>query len=283
MIIFNNKLEQQKQQKLKQQEKINKYNETIKKYNENVKIMNNYKKLNVWFQLKETYNSIIPLHLYTCWHTKDLPPLMKANYDLLVQGNPKIEFHLYDQEDCRKFIQDNFENEVVEAYDSLIPCSYKSDLWRFCVLYIKGGIYMDIKYQCANGFKFISLTESEHFVRDRPNHYVYTALIVTKPNNQIMLNCITKIVENVKNKFYGTDALLPTGPGLLGNYFTDEEINDMKLYFQSSKIENKLDKFYIVNKDRIILKYYEGYRDEQKKYQKFAHYSQLWNERKIYN
>lgn len=278
MIQFKNRIEKQKKQQEQQEklkEKINKYNEEVTKYN-------SYKKLNVLFELKPFYNSIIPLHLYTCWHTTDLPPLMKQNYDILVEGNPKIQFHLYDEEDCREFIKNNFDSDVVDAYDSLIPCSYKSDLWRYCVLYINGGIYMDIKYQCANGFKFISLTEQEHFVRDRPSHYVYTALIVTLPQNEILKKCINQIVENVKNKYCGSDPLVPTGPGLLGNFFEKEEVDNMGLYFQTSEIENKINDSYIVFNNKIILRYYKYYREEQSKYQKKTHYSKLWDERKIY-
>jgi mannosyltransferase OCH1-like enzyme len=278
MINFKNRIEQKKLIEKKNEA----MNEKIKEYKENVKKYNSYKKLNVFFHLKPNYKSIIPLHLYTCWHTKDLPPLMKKNYDLLVEGNPKIQFHLYDEQDCRQFIQDNFTPEIVNAYDSLIPCSYKSDLWRYCVLYINGGIYMDIKYQCDNGFKFIALTEKEHFVRDMEQNNVYTALIVTMPNNEIMLHCINKIVENVKNKYYGNHCLEPTGPILLGSNFTQDEKKSMELYHDCTYIENVLNSYYIVKEKVIILKFYDGYREEQSKYQKKAHYSELWNEQKIY-
>lgn len=271
MINFKNRIEQQ--QKIQEQ---------IKKYNENIKKYISYKQLNLFFQLKSTYNSIIPLHLYTCWHTKELPPLMKQNYEILVQGNPKIQFHLYDEDDCCEFIKQHFEQEVVEAYNKLIPNAYKSDLWRYCILYVNGGIYMDIKYQCANGFKIIALTEKEYFVKDRPDFYVYNALITVLPKNQIMLKCISEIVKNVKNKYYGSDALLPTGPGLLCKYFENEVIRTMNLYFQTTEIENKINDSYIVFGDRIILRYYKGYREEQSKYQKKEHYSQLWNNNNIY-
>jgi len=239
-----------------------------------------YNSLNKPFILKEDYNSIIPLHLYTCWHTKDLPSLMKENYDYLVESNPKITFHLYDENDCREFIKNNFEPDLLHAYDSLIPCSYKSDLWRFCVLYKNGGIYMDIKYRCVNGFKFISLTEKEYFVRDLDINNVYTALIITLPGNEIMYKCIRQIVENVKNKFYGNGSLDPTGPALLANYFTQEERNSMEMYHSLTHCINK---YYIVKDDRIILRIYDGYRDEQSKFQKLKHYSQFWNEINIYN
>jgi len=289
MISFQNKkLNEIKTQKTleelkqKHKDKIEQHKDKIKKHNANVKQLNTYNRLHINFQLNTTYNSIIPLHLYTCWHTKDLPPLMRENYNFLVEENPQITCHLYDEEDCLTFIKNNFEPDVFEAYNSLIPCSYKSDLWRFCVLYINGGIYMDIKFKCVNNFKFIALTEKEHFVRDRPENCVYTALIVTLPQNEIMRKCIYQIVSNVKNKYYGNDPLYPTGPGLLGKYFTQEERHSMEMYFKDSFIENKLDEFYIVKSDRIILRHYNGYREEQSKTQKLKHYSQLWDDRNIY-
>ena len=48
----------------------------IVKHNTKVKKLKLYKQLNVNFNIKDNYNSIIPLNFYTCWHTKDLPPLM---------------------------------------------------------------------------------------------------------------------------------------------------------------------------------------------------------------
>jgi len=143
---------------------------------------------------------------------------------------------------------------------------------------------MDIKYRCVNNFKFIALTEEEHFVRDMGEKGVYTALIVTLPKNEIMRKCIYQIVENVKNKFYGDSDLSPTGPGLLASCFKNEgnERDALQMYHDSSVLENKLNEFYIVKNDRIILKFYNGYRDEQSKFQKKKHYSILWGEKNIY-
>jgi mannosyltransferase OCH1-like enzyme len=109
------------------------------------------------FKLKNTYNSIIPLNLYTCWETKDLPQAIKKNFNFLSSANPKIKFHLYDVIDCRKFIEENFTEHVLKIYDSFTSWSNKSTLWKYCILYINGGIYMDLKYTCVNCFKFIVL------------------------------------------------------------------------------------------------------------------------------
>jgi len=257
--------------------------EEILKHNNEVEIIKKYNELNSPVFVKNTYNSVIPLNMYTCWHTKELPPLMQQNYIELVINNPEFKHFLYDENECREFIKDNFDENVLNAYNSLIPCSYKSDLWRFCVLYINGGIYLDIKYKCVNRFKFIALTENEYFVRDRPDNCVYTALIVTMPKNQIMLNCINKIVENVKNKYYGINALFPTGPGVLGLFFSKEERNTLELYFQETIVEGKINDSYIVYRGKIILNYYSKYREEQKLFQKNKRYDDLWSEKTIYN
>lgn len=261
---------------------FNRRNTNIKQQNEKrnelVKYLNLYKS----FPIKNSYNSIIPLNLYTCWHTQNLPPLMRKNFLDLISNNKEFKIFLYDEELCRKFIQENFSNDVLEAYDKLIPCSYKSDLWRFCVLYINGGIYIDIKFKCVNGFKFIALTEEEYFVKDRPDDYVYTALIACLPKNKILLNCINEIVKNVKNKFYGENALYPTGPGLLGKFFSKEDKNSLKLYFKDTNIPGLINEHYIIYNNQIILKYYDKYRIEQKIYQKNKYYAELWRDRNIY-
>jgi len=222
-------------------------------------------------------NRIIPLNIYTTWHTKNLPSNMKDSVETLKNQNPEFNLLLFDQTDCIKFIQENFNSDVVTAYNSLIPCSYKSDLWRFCVLYINGGIYVDIKYQCVDDFKLINLTDKEYFVNDRPDKCIYTALIITLPKNEIMLKCINQIVDNVKNNYYGVCTLEPTGPRLLGKFFTTEQERSLNLKFERFENENKE---HILLDGKIILKNYEKYREEQSKYQKNRHYGELWWEKK---
>ena len=183
---------------------------------------------------QNTNNYEIPLVCYTTWHTNELPPKMQSNFDSLCENNPEIQFELFDEEKCRNFIEDNYDKDVLDAYDKLVPSSYKSDLWRYCVLFRLGGIYIDIKYNTANGFKLIELCGKEHFVLDRDNYWeenqtgVYTALIVTKPRNKILRTCIQTITQNAETYMYGYNALYPTGPGLLGRvYFNNDFVNNI--------------------------------------------------------
>jgi hypothetical protein len=75
---------------------------------------------------------------------------MRESVELLKSQNPEFTHYLFDDADCREFIAANFDYSVLDAFDRLIPGAYKADLWRYCVLYVRGGIYLDIKYHCVN-------------------------------------------------------------------------------------------------------------------------------------
>ena len=231
------------------------------------------------YPLKRYYNPVIPLNIYQTWHTKDLPPLMKNAVNKIIYNNPRFNYQLFDDDDCRNFIKDNFDINVLNAFDSLIPGAYKADLWRYCILYKNGGVYLDIKYAPVNGFKFINLMEKEHWVLDMDKNGIYNALIVCKPNNEILLRAINKVVENVKNKFYGSNCLHPTGPIMLAEFFTQSDKNNFDMYhdiYQS--IENR----FVFFNGYIIFKNYNDYLNEQRNNQKLGHYSGLWGSRNIY-
>lgn len=54
------------------------------------------------------------------------------------------DYSFYTDEDAAKFLTENFPPEVREAYDALVPGAYKADLFRYCVLFIFGGVYSDV-------------------------------------------------------------------------------------------------------------------------------------------
>jgi len=252
----------------------------VKYKNKNVNNNQNVNVVNV-VNDKKIY-SIIPLNLFQTWHTLDLPPKMKESIELLQKQNPEFTYYLYDDDMCRNFIKDNFDDEIVYTFDKLKPGAYKADLWRYCILYIKGGIYLDIKFLCINNFKLIELTDKEYFVKDRKTGNliiksgVFQAVLCCLPKNNILLECIKQIVYNVKHNLYLDNSLCPTGPHLFIKFSNFIDIKNLELKHSEGK--------YIENNNNKILKVYDTYRNEQKTPNKnLDHYSLMWSERNIYN
>jgi mannosyltransferase OCH1-like enzyme len=231
------------------------------------------------YPMKQYYNPTVPLNIYQTWHTNVLPPLMKNAVLTIIKNNPEFKYHLFDDNDCRNFIRDNFDESVLNAFDSLIPGAYKADLWRYCVLYKNGGVYLDIKYLPFNNFKFINLVEKEHWVLDVDKNAIYNALIVARPNNEILLKAINKIIENVKNKFYGCSCLHPTGPLMLSELFTEYEKKNIDMFHD---FYLSLNNRFIFLRGYIIFKSYNGYLEEHNKNKKVEYYGNLWYNHQIY-
>ena len=227
----------------------------------------------------------IPLNLFQTWKTLNLPPKMKENVELLKTQNPEFTHYLFDDKMCSDFIEKYFDKSVLYTYNKLKPGAYKADLFRYCVLYIHGGIYLDIKFRCVPNFKLIYLTNAEYFVRDHDisngTNGVYQALLICYPNNNILYNCIKDIVENVKNNYWNynnsdiSNSLAITGPLLMSKYFYQIEIHNFILSFDI--LRN-----HINYKNSHILEIYKEYRKEQVSSDS-NYYVKLYMERDIYN
>jgi mannosyltransferase OCH1-like enzyme len=245
--------------------------------------------------------SDLPLNIYMTWGSNSVPEKMKENIYNVCKMNPEFDVYIYSNEACIDYIKNNFDKNVLEAYNSLKPGAYKADLWRYCVLYKNGGVYMDIKLCTVEPLVNIIKDNPVIFVKDynHPLHYIlntppsngiYNAFMVSPPNNIIFKKCIDDIINSCKLKLYKKNPLDITGPTLLGEVY----INEYSIYtFNKLKFEVTSKVYpvfhfmtndrYIVYNNRIIIKPYKEYRKEQRNFQRTKHYSVMWSEKDVYN
>jgi len=225
----------------------------------------------------------IPANIFQTWQTHILPPQMFNAIKIIKKQNPRFNYYLFSDIDCRLFISKNFDPAVLNAYDQLIPGAYKADLWRLCVLYKNGGIYIDIKLNCINGFKLIELTEKEHYVLDRlPPLSIYNAFMVCKAGNPFLWKAICRIVLNVQNKYYGSSPLSPTGPKLLGDIILRNNLRP-----NIDLVHHKNGGYITYNNYFVLSTEYPEYNSERASAynsinSNLKRYDQMWNERRIY-
>ncbi len=193
----------------------------------------------------------------------------------ILELNPEYEYHFFDDQDCRKFIKENFNLSILNAYDVLIPGAYKADLFRYCYLYINGGIYIDCKKICKQPFRdFIKRNDDYVLVKDIKYNAFYNAFMCMVKENIQLLRCINEIKLNTLNKTYN-EVLMVTGPQLLYKHF--------KTYvpkLKNKKMENinTHHKTAIVSQTNEIIIYdYKTYYEEN-----YVSYSQLFNKKQIY-
>ena len=119
------------------------------------------------FKIKEWVPGVFPVPIFQTWcstrsavtsDVSDFDDLRNAGLMPLmfqcVSDNLRLNrvgvdciHYLFNDDACREFLAMTFPTDVVYAYDLLIPTAFKADLWRYCILYMFGGVYMDIKYK----------------------------------------------------------------------------------------------------------------------------------------
>ena len=129
--------------------------------------------------------------------------------------NPFHTLKIYSGNDCETFIKKHYEEEILECYHAIKPYAYKSDFFRYLLLYRLGGWYSDIRQVALASFD--DLDKEFYCAADAPPNQLcmYNAIIGCVPNHPIMKKVIDMCVFNIKQKHYGLDCLYITGPGVL--------------------------------------------------------------------
>ena len=234
----------------------------------------------------DIYNDV-PLDIYQSWHSHEVPIDMAENIDNLIEMNPEFNYHLFSDDDCRDFIIKHFDDDVLFAFNILKPGAYKADLWRYCVLYINGGVYLDIKFYSVVPIISLIKDNSVVFVKDRDwgvsfltcQEGIYNAFIISPKNNIIFKHAIDKIVNNCKLQLYGRNALDVTGPCLIGSIILEHSPEKYDEYVDKYKYTGD----FIEYNNKVIFAQYPTYRDNLKLFQKTKHYSTAWWEKSIFN
>lgn len=239
-------------------------------------------------------NQNIPRLIHQTFKTNDVPKGMSDSINSWKHLNPEYEHYFYDDEKCIDFINNFFGKKVLNAYLDIIPGAFRADLFRCCILYEKGGVYVDSDMICLKSLsEYILPNDTLIIGRDDPmsKKFLYNAFIATTPKNPIFKRMIDEIVDNVINRrklFY----LEISGPALLGkvvnlvcgrNPETDYELGEQKINNTNIKIleHNWQSKTIKLNGEDLV---YTEYPEKNKEMNdmKIPTYYSLYNKNIVY-
>jgi mannosyltransferase OCH1-like enzyme len=250
---------------------------------------------------KFIHNGNIPKIIFRTgkYKVEDLPKEVLDLYDNEMRSNADYTLFYFDDKDVDNFVILEYGILMFDCMSKLIPKAFQADFWRYLVLYKYGGIYLDFTMHTLVPFDEIIKDHKEVYVRDTCDLCgIYNAFIGVIPNAKLLKKAIDKVIENIKNKYKGVNALDVTGPTMFGRIFKQE----LNLYFYDwiplgemsdgiylySNPSNK----YIVDGDKHIIKnrldnHYELAYNEKPhplvpEMKPLNHYSRLWCDDKIY-
>jgi hypothetical protein len=166
----------------------------------------------------------IPKKIFQTWENKKFDKTFQAIVNRWREKNPDYEYFLYNDQECSNFIRENYPEKVFNAYKRIRPGAFKADLWRYCILYTYGGVYVDIDTLAEDKLDILLNDCAIDFCvpidlninKKEGEHNLFNTFICTKPQNPILLTCIEKIVYYVENNIIPKNPLDFSGPGVLG-------------------------------------------------------------------
>lgn len=258
---------------------------SIGSYHHNCKILTYITRINI-YKTDYLYQKIPKIIIQTT-PNKEINNILHYNSILtFIELNPEYEYQIFDNYECRKFIKENFDEELLNAYDILLAGSFKADLFRYCYLYINGGCYFDCKQILRKPIRNLVEPDEELILCNDMNDGYFNAVMMSSKNNEYLL----KVIELCKNKILNfnnyfnihdphfnhiSKILGLTGPHLLRdalhNYVHSEHHNiNLKFHHRFHNKHHEYQKLLIeYNNELIITKAFNGYVNNN-------HYSNLW-------
>jgi mannosyltransferase OCH1-like enzyme len=144
----------------------------------------------------------------------------ESHIQLIVSSaNPSYKSNRHNDQSAAEFVLQNCGKEAWQAYRCLIAPSFRADLFRFCALYAKGGVYLDEDIVPLHKIdEVISSCSTATVGHDFPfNNRLakQMKILASAPKAPIMGCALQKIINNVRGRAHPQTTLELTGPALL--------------------------------------------------------------------
>jgi hypothetical protein len=134
---------------------------------------------------------------------KDKSKIPDEVYKTIQTYAPEYKHIVLDDNDANNFLIEYFVPSVLKTFNKLKLGAHKADLLRYCLLYIYGGVYMDISTELITPLSDIFPDKTILYtVLSNSKDHIYQAVICTPPNNPIFLSLIYYIVKSGNPLFY---------------------------------------------------------------------------------
>lgn len=219
--------------------------------------------------------------IHQTFETTDIPAGMHKAAMSWVTNNPDFAYRFYDNADRRAAIAAHFEADVLAAYDKIEHGAFRADLWRYCQLYVDGGIYADIDSVCTSSMSDLIVPEETFIVPRAGNLHsaLFNGFMCVEPKHPFMKAAIDRAVGLIHREDEPFDGYMVTGPGNLGRAVNtalgrpeesphpygnrDEAGFQFRVLYKRRTDEQPAP--YVSDGDRILLfTDYDGYRDDLK-------------------
>ena len=163
----------------------------------------------------------IPRRIIQTNFNRTVPPKMHALMQRLVAMNPTYEYLYFSDAEAEIFTRDHCGARVLAAYLRLRPGAFRADIWRYCVLSVLGGVYLDADFDVAVPLDDILEPDDEWMsAEDNGLDWIYNAFMASTPGHRITKALLSESVARIEDRDQSIgNPLSITGPYMASGVF----------------------------------------------------------------
>lgn len=149
-----------------------------------------------------TYNPRpnIPRIIHQTYKTSNLPTPWKETPKSWIQNHPEWNYMFWDDSDCRRIVADNFPS-FLSIFDSYQYPIQRADAVRYIIMYIYGGVYIDMDIASKKPIDNLFYKQSDVYLLTTPNTGIITnCFMASKKGSNFWLHVIQMMIERSRNE-----------------------------------------------------------------------------------
>ena len=167
----------------------------------------------------------IPKIIHQIWFQgeENIPDHLRAYHKSWIDINPKFEVKVWDEKSIQEVLVKFNDKETTDMYNNYVYMIQKIDLAKYVILYMYGGIYIDMDIKCLKPITDEFLGDNDVILSELVYNFFHASLFISVGHN-----VMEKIINN------GVIMTVPKHPILL---YTIEEAkkNKNSFYYYISK------------------------------------------------
>ena len=162
----------------------------------------------------------IPKIIHQIWFQgeENIPEHLKAFHKSWIDINPKFEVKVWDEKSIQEVLVKFNDKETTDMYNNYVYMIQKIDLAKYVILYMYGGIYIDMDIKCLKPITDEFIGDNDVILSELVYNFFHASIfigvghnitekiinngvIMTVPKHPILLYTIEQAKKN-KNSFY---------------------------------------------------------------------------------
>jgi len=127
----------------------------------------------------------------THWNPGALPAKLALNFQKFAPGWTR---RVFNDSECLDFLRLHFQQPVTDLFTRLQHGAHKADLFRYAVMYIHGGVYLDIKTELIAPLDWVLDNASTFLVLSFFRDTVYNGIMATPSRQPLFYEMVAFMV-----------------------------------------------------------------------------------------